>query len=52
MDYSGLTEILVNWCTQYPAYFDDTLGQNLRACALLFWVVVLWAAMHPEKERT
>ena len=51
MDYQWLTNILTEWGTQYPAYFDATLGQNLKACALLFWAIVLWVAMHPRKER-
>jgi hypothetical protein len=51
MRYSWLSDILIEWGTQYPAYFDATLGQNLQACALFFWAIVLWALMHPRKER-
>lgn len=43
MDYTWLAEIMVNWGEQYPAYFETTLGADLRTCALIFWFVVLLA---------
>ena len=51
MDYTWLTDLLRTFGEQYPAYFVATLGVDLRTCALLFWAIVLWAIMHPVKER-
>lgn len=51
MDYTWLADLMVTFGKQYPAYFDATLGQDIRTCVLLFWVLILWSIMHPEKER-
>ena len=51
-DYTWLTELMASFGEKYPAYFDATLGADLRTCALVFWAIVLWGVTHPyRKER-
>lgn len=51
-DYTWLADLMASFGEQYPAYFEETLGADLRTCVLIFWAIVLWGITHPwQKER-
>lgn len=40
-DYTWLTDLLIEFGRQYPAYFDACFADNLQALLPPFWFVLL-----------
>ena len=50
-DYTGLTDLLIEFGQQYPAYFDACFADNLQALLPPFWFVILFGLLYYPYER-
>lgn len=51
MDYSWLTELLIEFGRQYPAYFEACFAGTESALLPPFWFVIIWGLLWYPFER-
>ena len=50
-DYTWLTDLLIEFGRQYPAYFESCFADNLQALLPPFWFLILFGLLYYPYER-